>query len=77
MTGVELKRARMRKGLLQKEIAEDAGIGPSEICRIENGERNKLLKRWTKILNAYGFAIAPIEPKTAPDEWNEYTEQTQ
>lgn len=28
-----------------------------------------------RILKAYGFTIVSIEPKTTPDNWNDYTEQ--
>ena len=75
MTGAELKRARLRKGISQAQISRETTITPANICRIEKGQRDEMLKRWQKILNTYGFAIVSIEPNTTPDNWNDYTEQ--
>lgn len=76
MTGASLKRARLKLGISQAEMAREIGINKSSLSRIEKSDRDNSLKRWERILNAYGFAIIKLdEPKTTPDNWNDYTEQ--
>lgn len=76
MTGKELRRARIKLGINQAEMARGIGIGKSSLCRYERGERDETLKKLVRLLNAYGFAIIKLdEPKTTPDNWNDYTEQ--
>lgn len=75
MTGHDLKRARLKTGITQKDMAKELKMDGPTLCRIENGKQDSPLRKWSRILNAYGFTIVPIEGKTTPDEWNEYTEQ--
>lgn len=76
MTGKELRRARIKLGINQAEMARGIGIGKSSLCRYERGERDETLKKLVRLLNAYGFVIIKLdEPKTTPDNWNDYTEQ--
>lgn len=76
MTGAELRRARLKLGTSQAKMAREIGIDQSILSRIEKCDRDNSLKRWEHILNAYGFAIIKLdEPKTTPDNWNDYTEQ--
>lgn len=75
MTGATLKRARLKLGASQAEMAREIGIDQSILSRIEKCDRDNSLKRWERILNAYGFAIVSTEPQTKPENWNDYTEQ--
>lgn len=75
MTGAELKRARLKSKRSQTDIAKEAKLACATICRLEAGLRDNTIKRMERTLKAYGFTIVSIEPKTTPDDWNEYTEQ--
>ena len=75
MTGAELRRARLRLDISQQDMAKAAKTTAPDLCRIERGQRDKTLAKWTNILKAYGFVIAPLDGPEAPDHWNEYTEQ--
>lgn len=75
MTGAELKRARLREGVTQAERARELKISPPVLCKIEKGKRDARLREFTRILEAYGFAIVSTEPQTKPENWNDYTEQ--
>ena len=75
MTGAELRRARLKLGISQRALAKEAGVSGADICRVEKGQRDELLKRWTNIFKTYGFVIVPLDGPEAPDHWNEYTEQ--
>ena len=75
MTGAELKRARLKSKRSQTDIAKEAKLACATICRLEAGLRDNTIKRMERTLKAYGFTIVSIEPKTTPDNWNDYTEQ--
>lgn len=75
MTGAELRRARLKSKRSQTDIAKEAKLACATICRLEAGLRDNTIKRMERTLKAYGFTIVSIEPKTTPDNWNEYTEQ--
>lgn len=75
MTGAELRRARLKSKRSQTDIAREAKLACATICRLEAGLRDNTIKRMERTLKAYGFTIVSIEPKTTPDNWNEYTEQ--
>lgn len=75
MTGAELKRARLKSKRSQTDIAREAKLACATICRLEAGLRDNTIKRMERTLKAYGFTIVSIEPKTTPDNWNDYTEQ--
>lgn len=75
MTGAELKRARLRQGVAQRERAKELKLKDTTLNRIENEHNDKALRKWTRILEAYGYAIVSTEPQTKPENWNDYTEQ--
>ena len=75
MTGAELKRARLKSKRSQTDIAKEAKLACATICRLEAGLRDNTIKRMERTLKASGFTIVSIEPKTTPDNWNDYTEQ--
>ena len=46
-----IKRARINKGMTQKELAEMLFVDPSLVCRWENGEREIPLVTLVKIMD--------------------------
>ncbi len=65
MNGIEIKIARIRKGLLQYEVAAKTGISPNRLSEIETGRREpsaELLNRIVRILTA------------SVKEWNQRSE---
>lgn len=75
MTGAELRRARLKLGKTQAQVARELKLTPDAICKYEAGTRDNTLKKIERLLNGYGFAIVSTEPKTEPEAWNDYTEQ--
>lgn len=75
MTGADLKRARLKQGITQRARAKELKLTVQAINRLENEKRDKALRKWTRILEVYGFAIVSTEPQTKPENWNDYTEQ--
>ena len=75
MTGADLKRARLKQGITQRARAKELKLTVQAINRLENEKRDKALRKWTRILEVYGFAIVSTEPQTQPESWNDYTEQ--
>lgn len=51
LIGEALKRARERKGLRQKELAEMLYVDPSLVCRWEKGQRKVPLVTFVVILD--------------------------
>lgn len=58
--GDYIKDLRLKKDITQKEFAEKTGLSASELCKIENGTRNKPSPKALK-------AIAPILGVTLQD----------
>jgi transcriptional regulator with XRE-family HTH domain len=52
-----LKRLREQKGLLQKQVASDLGIGYSNYNKLENGIRDVSLEELKKIAKYYGLTL--------------------
>lgn len=52
--GINIKNARKRKGLTQKQLAKELGCSVSMICGVENGSRRitlAFLERIARALN--------------------------
>lgn len=75
MTGADLKHARLKQGITQRTRAKELKLTVQAVNRLENEKRDKALRKWTRILEVYGFAIVSTEPQTKPENWNDYTEQ--
>lgn len=75
MTGADLKHARLKQGITQRARAKELKLTVQAVNRLENEKRDKALRKWTRILEVYGFAIVSTEPQTKPENWNDYTEQ--
>lgn len=57
LIGEALKRARERKGLRQKELAEMLYVDPSLVCRWEKGQRRIMIDDLITILEILGISI--------------------
>lgn len=55
-----LKQLRMNAGLNQKQLAEKAGIVPSQILKMELDDANPTLKSAFKVAKAIGADISQI-----------------
>ena len=55
-----LKRIREQKGLQQKQVALEIGIGTTNYNRVENGQREASIEVLDKLANYYGITIDDI-----------------
>lgn len=55
-----IKRLREEKGLLQKVIAQEVGLGISHYSKIENGQREASVEFLDKLSAFYGMSIDQI-----------------
>ncbi len=55
-----IKILREQKGLLQKQVASEIGLGISHYNKIENGQREASVKILEKIATLYGITIDAI-----------------
>ncbi len=55
-----IKRLREEKGILQKEIASEVGLGISHYSKIENGQREASVELLDKLAKFYGITIDQI-----------------
>lgn len=55
-----LKKIREQKGLQQKQVALDIGIGTTNYNRIENGQREASVEVLDKLAKFYGITIDEI-----------------
>ncbi|MDH6254483.1 transcriptional regulator with XRE-family HTH domain [Chryseobacterium sp. H1D6B] len=55
-----LKKIREQKGLQQKQVALDIGIGTTNYNRIENGQREASVEVLDKLSKFYGITIDEI-----------------
>lgn len=55
-----IKRLREQKGLLQKEVAAEMGLGISHYSKIENGQREASVELLDKMAKFYGITIDQI-----------------
>ncbi len=55
-----IKSLREQKGLLQKQVASEIGLGISHYNKIENGQREASVKILQKLAKLYGTTIDQI-----------------
>jgi transcriptional regulator with XRE-family HTH domain len=55
-----IKRLREEKGLLQKQVASQCGLGISHYSKIEKGQREASVELLDKLANLYGITIDQI-----------------
>lgn len=55
-----IKRLREEKGILQKEVANEVGLGISHYSKIENGQREASVELLDKLAKFYGISIDQI-----------------
>jgi len=55
-----IKRLRKKKGLLQKQVAAEIGLGISHYNKIENGQREASVKNLDKLAKLFGTTIDDI-----------------
>lgn len=60
--GKNIKKARVKIGLKQVEVAVDAGVNPSYYSKIERGEVNPSLEKLFKIIKALKVSSSDILP---------------
>lgn len=58
--GMEIKVARIRKGLERKDICKMTGLGISTILQIENGTREGKILSYKRIIDALEMDIKNI-----------------
>jgi len=57
---INIKRLREEKGLLQKQVASQVGLGISHYSKIENGQRDASVELLDKLARLYGITIDQI-----------------
>jgi transcriptional regulator with XRE-family HTH domain len=55
-----IKQLREQKGMLQKQVASEIGLGISHYNKIENGQREASVKILEKLAKLYGTTIDQI-----------------
>jgi transcriptional regulator with XRE-family HTH domain len=55
-----IKRLREQKGMLQKEVAAEMGLGVSHYSKIENGQREASVELLDKLAKFYSITIDQI-----------------
>lgn len=58
--GQSIQRARIAKGLTQKELGEKIGVGTPTISRYETGNQNLTVETIQKIADALGIKVNVI-----------------
>lgn len=58
--GIQIYRARVNKGLSQKQVSEMTGIDQGNLSKIETGERVANIKTIQRIASCLGMTIALI-----------------
>ena len=58
--GTNIKKLREQKGLLQKQVAEELGIGNSNYSKIENGVREITVKELQKLSKLFDMSLDQI-----------------
>ncbi|MEC3877940.1 helix-turn-helix domain-containing protein [Chryseobacterium salviniae] len=58
--GQNIKALREQKGLLQKQVATEIGLGISHYNKIENGQREASVEMLDKLAKFYGVSIDQI-----------------
>jgi transcriptional regulator with XRE-family HTH domain len=60
--GKKIRTFREKRGMLQTEVAEEAGISPAHFIRIEEGNANPTLEKIYKIVKALKIKASQILP---------------
>ena len=55
--GEKIKALREKKGLLQKKVAEEIGMHPSNYSKVEKGERELSLDSAAKVAQLFGLSV--------------------
>lgn len=58
--GLNIKKIREKKGLLQKEVANIAGLHPANYNKTEKGERELSIEALYKIAQFFGMTVDQI-----------------
>ncbi len=58
--GEHIKKLREQKGMLQKQVAANVGIHPSNYSKIEKGERDPSIEALDKLAKLFGVSIDQI-----------------
>jgi transcriptional regulator with XRE-family HTH domain len=58
--GVNIKKIREEKGLMQKEVAKAAGMHPANYNKVEKGEREPSIDSLDKIARLLGLTVDQI-----------------
>ena len=69
-TGSNIRRRRLRQGLMQKELAARAGVSPASVTHIENGRYIPRAATAAKLAAALGVTLDQIffeEPPQKPE----------
>ena len=56
-----VKKARTARGLSQVELAAEAGMVGSEICSLENGQRNPTISTAMRLVNALEYRMVFVK----------------
>ena len=55
--GLNIKKIREEKGMMQKEIAAIAGMHPANYNKVEKGEREPSIDALDKVAKAFGLTV--------------------
>ena len=58
--GLIVKKIREQKGMLQKQVASDLGIGVTNYNKLENGIREPSVKELQKLAVLFGMSIDQV-----------------
>jgi transcriptional regulator with XRE-family HTH domain len=58
--GINIKKIREQKGLLQKDVAAAAGLHPANYNKTEKGEREPSIEALDKISKLFGMTVDEI-----------------
>lgn len=60
--GDQVRAARIKKGLTQYQLAQDAGLRPEVISRLENGKSGSSLASLHKLAPLLGLSLDDLAP---------------
>jgi len=58
--GTTIKKIREQKGLLQKQVAAELGIGPTNYNKLENGNREPSVKEMQQLSRLFGMSVDQV-----------------
>lgn len=62
--GQKIRELRLKKGMLQEELARKAGLSPSALSNFEQGRRRTSLDWLRKIGKALGVSVSDLIPES-------------